>query len=328
MQLKLLLSIVAFYSAKNTIKWYGLLPNTVESMDKLVAMQVFITTVACGSQSGAAQKLGLSRPVVSRYLGELENWAGARLLHRTTRRLSLTDAGTEALARCRQLLEMAKGIQLSVGEPSGVPRGRLRLTASTTLGRSVLTNMIARFVELYPDVGVDMLLSDQTVSLVDERIDLAIRITNTLGPNVVARKLAQCRVLLCAAPAYLQRRAAPRHVEELSEHNCLLHSFYGKSTWTFRCGGDELAVPVTGNLSANDAAAIEQAVLYGAGLAMLPAYMALPLIDKGALLALLPECEAMPMDIYAIYATRKNMPVALSKLIEFLERSFKDARLG
>lgn len=219
-------------------------------MDKLVAMQVFITTVDCGSQSAAAQKLGLSRPVVSRYLGELEDWAGARLLHRTTRRLSLTDAGAEALARCRQLLELAKGIQLSVGEPSGVPRGRLH------------------------------------------------------------------------------RHGAPRHVEELSGHNCLLHSFYGKSTWTFRCGGEELAVPVTGNLSANDAAAIEQAVLYGAGLAMLPAYMALPLIDRGDLVALLPECEAMPMDIYAIYATRKNMPVALSKLIEFLERSFKDARLG
>lgn len=297
-------------------------------MDKLVAMQVFITTVDCGSQSAAAEKLGLSRPVVSRYLGELEDWAGARLLHRTTRRLSLTDAGTEALSRCRQLLEMAKGIQLSVGEPSGVPRGRLRITASTTLGRSVLTNMIAQFVDLYPGVGIDMLLSDQTVSLVDERIDLAIRITNTLGSNVVARKLAQCRVMLCASPAYLRRHAAPRHVDEIGKHNCLIHSFYSKGIWIFHCHGEELAVPVTGNLSANDAAAIEQAALCGAGLAMLPAYMALPLIEKGELVALLPECEAMPMDIYAIYATRKNMPVALSKLIEFLERSFRQARLG
>ncbi|MGK5026880.1 LysR family transcriptional regulator [Janthinobacterium sp. RB2R34] len=302
--------------------------NTVESMDKLVAMQVFITTVACGSQSGAAQKLGLSRPVVSRYLGELEDWAGARLLHRTTRRLSLTDAGTEALARCCQLLEMAKGIQAAVGEPSGVPRGRLRITASTTLGRSVLTNMIAQFLEIYPGVGVDMLLSDQTVSLVDERIDLAIRITNILDSNVVARKLAQCRVMLCASPAYLRRHATPRRVEELGSHNCLIHSFYGKGTWTFNCNGEELAVPVTGNFGANDASAIEQAVLHGAGLAMLPAYMALPLIDKGELVALLPECEAIPLNIYAIYATRKNMPLALSKLIEFLGISFKDARLG
>lgn len=296
-------------------------------MDKLMAMQVFVATVDSGSQSAAAEKLGMSRPVVSRYLVELEDWSGARLLHRTTRKLSLTAAGTDVYARSRELLELSQQMRQAVGEAGDTPRGRLRITASTTLGRSVLARLLAQFAAQYPAVSIDILLSDQLVDLVEQRIDLAVRITNSPGANMVARKLATCHVLLCAAPVYIGQHGAPQHPAQLRDHNCLTHATYGKNTWTFSKDGEQHEITVSGNISANDASAIEQTAICGAGLAMLPAYMALPLIAKGELVALLPGYEAMSMTIYAIYATRRNMPLALARLVDFLELRFRQEQL-
>ncbi|AZF14969.1 LysR family transcriptional regulator [Pseudomonas sp. R3-18-08] len=288
-------------------------------------MRVFVSVVDLGSQSAAADHLDLSRPVVSRYLAELEDWVGARLLHRTTRKLSLTAAGSETLPRCRQLLELCADMQAAVSEPDETPRGLLRLSVSTSFGQAQLGAAIAEYVKRYPLVTVDLQMLDRTVNLVDERIDLAIRTSNDLDPNLIARRLTVCRSVVCATPAYLQVHPAPQKVEDLARHNCLTHSYFGKNLWHFEENGEHVSVPVHGNITANEASTLLRVTLAGAGVAMLPSYQAGDLIRSGELVRLLPGAEPRQMNIYAVYASRKHMPSALRSLLDFLVLRFPEA---
>ncbi|WP_080942572.1 MULTISPECIES: LysR family transcriptional regulator [Pseudomonas] len=293
-------------------------------MDRLQAMRVFVTVVDLGSQSATAEHLDLSRPVVSRYLAELEDWVGARLMHRTTRKLSLTAAGTEILPRCRQMLELCGDMQAAVSTPQDAPRGMLRVSASPSFGQSQLASAMAEYVQRYPGVSVDLQMLDRTVNLVDERIDLAIRMSNDLDPNLIARRLTVCRSVICAAPRYLREHPIPQRVEDLSRHNCLTHSYVGKSLWHFEQDGDQVSVPVQGNISANEASTLLQATIAGAGVAMLPSYQAGPHIQNGELVRLLAHAEPRRMNMYAVYASRKHMPSALRSLLDFLVLKFPE----
>ncbi|MGN7742967.1 LysR family transcriptional regulator [Pseudomonas sp. 22526] len=293
-------------------------------MDRLQAMRVFVTVVDLGSQSAAADHLDLSRPVVSRYLAELEDWVGARLMHRTTRKLSLTAAGTEILPRCQQMLELSMDMQAAVSEPDDVPRGLLRISASTSFGQAQLADAMAAYVERYPGVSIDLQMLDRAVNLVDERIDLAIRASNDLDPNLIARRLTICRSVICASPAYLREHPTPQRVEELSQHNCLTHSYFGKSLWHFEQDGEQISVPVQGNISANDASTLLRATMAGAGVSMLPTYQAWVYIHSGELVRLLPQAEPRKMNMYAVYASRKHMPVALRSMLDFLVLRFPE----
>ena len=293
-------------------------------MDRLNAMRVFVTVVDLGSQSAAADHLDLSRPVVSRYLAELEAWVGARLLHRTTRKLSLTAAGNETLPRCRQLLELSEDMQAAVGSAGDTPRGLLRISVSTSFGQSQLAAAVTDYVRLNPGVTIDLQMLDRTVNLVDERIDLAIRTSRELDPSLIARQLTVCRSVLCASPAYLREHPAPRRVDDLSQHNCLTHSYFGKSLWHFEENGEHVSVPVHGNITANEASTLMRVTLAGAGVAMLPSYQAGELIRSGELVRLLPHAEPRQMNIYAVYASRKHMPSALRSLLDFLVLRFPE----
>jgi len=285
-------------------------------------MRVFVTGVDLGSQSAAADHLDLSRPVVSRYLAELEAWVGARLLHRTTRKLSLTAAGNETLPRCRQMLELSEDMQAAVGSAGDTPRGLLRISVSTSFGQSQLAAAVTDYVRLNPGVTIDLQMLDRTVNLVDERIDLAIRTSRELDPSLIARQLTVCRSVLCASPAYLREHPAPRRVDDLSQHNCLTHSYFGKSLWHFTCEGEELSVPVQGNISANEASTLLSATLSGAGVSLLPSYQAGVHVQRGDLVRLLPDAEPRVMNIYAVYASRKHMPAALRSMLDFLAQRF------
>ncbi|MFL1390114.1 LysR family transcriptional regulator [Pseudomonas tritici] len=293
-------------------------------MDRLQAMRVFVTVVDLGSQSAAADHLDLSRPVVSRYLAELEDWVGARLLHRTTRKLSLTAAGSETLPRCRQMLELCGDMQAAVSEPDDAPRGLLRLSVSTSFGQAQLAQAIAEYVKRYPLVTVDLQMLDRTVNLVDERIDLAIRTSNDLDPNLIARRLTVCRSVVCATPAYLLEHPAPQKVEDLAGHNCLTHSYFGKSLWHFEERGEHVSVPINGNITSNEASTLLRVTLAGAGVSMLPSYQAGDYIRRGELVRLLPDAEPRRMNIYAVYASRKHMPSALRSLLDFLVLRFPE----
>ncbi|MCX2889954.1 MULTISPECIES: LysR family transcriptional regulator [Pseudomonas] len=293
-------------------------------MDRLNAMRVFVCVVDLGSQSAAADHLQLSRPVVSRYLAELEEWVGARLMQRTTRKLSLTAAGQETLPRCRQLLELAGDLQAAVQQPDDPPRGALRISVSTSFGQAQLVDAVAAYVRHYPGVKVELQLLDRTVNLVDERIDLAIRTSNDLDPNLIARRLSVCRSVVCAAPGYLREHGTPQQVEELSRHNCLTHAYFGHNLWHFEVAGQQVAVPVAGNISANEVMALQKAALAGAGIAMLPTYQAAEALRTGELVRLLPEAKPRELNLNAVYTSRKHMPATLRSMLDFLVQRFKD----
>ncbi len=285
-------------------------------------MRVFVSVVDLGSQSAAADHLDLSRPVVSRYLAELEDWVGARLMQRTTRRLSLTAAGQESLPRCRQMLELAGDIQAAVSAPDEAPRGELRISVSTSFGQAQLMDAIADYVKRYPGVKIDLQMLDRTVNLVDERIDLAIRTSNDLDPNLIARRLTVCRSVICASPAYLREHPTPLQVQDLARHNCLTHSYFGRSLWHFEVEGESVSVPVQGNISANEAMTLQRAALAGAGIAMLPTYQAAPALHSGELLRLLPQAKPRELNLNAVYTSRKHMPATLRSMLDFLAERF------
>lgn len=293
-------------------------------MDTLKAMEVFVAVVDCGSQSAAAEKLDLSRPVVSRYLAELEEWSGSRLLHRTTRRLGLTDAGSEMLPRCRHLLEVANDMRGASAMTENEPHGLLRITASSSFAQAQMAQAVTAYIKKYPKVGVELLLLDRTVNLVDERIDLAIRITNDLDDQLIARQLSVCRSVVCASPAYLREHGTPVHADELLLHQCLTHYYHGKNVWVFERNGEQVSYPVRSAIGANEVTVLMQAARAGAGIALLPTYLAAPYIRSGELVALLPDYKAVELGIYGVYASRKHMPAALRTMLDFLVEYFTD----
>jgi len=287
-------------------------------MDRLQAMQVFVEVADRGSLSAAAVHLDMSRAMVSRYLAEMEQWVGVRLLHRTTRRLSLTPAGAETLPRCRQMLDMVGDLHSAVATPEDTPRGLLRITTSMSFGARHLAPAVTDYVKRHPGTSVDLMLVERAVNLVEERVDLAVRITNDLDPNLIARKLAECRSVVCASPEYLAREGVPARIEDLSLRNCLTHSYFGKSLWRFERDGEPVDVPVGGSISANEVSVLCSAAVEGAGIAMLPTYYAAEYIASGKLQVVLPQCKPQVLGIYGVYASRRQMPLILRSMLDYL----------
>ena len=293
-------------------------------MDRLTATRVFVEVVERGSQTAAADALEMSRAMVSRYLGELETWVGARLLHRTTRKLSLTGAGEQLLGQCREMLAMADAMQSVSRTDEAAPRGTLRIACSQSLAQAWLVHALDDFTRLYPQVSVDLLVGSQAVNLVEARIDLALRITNQLDPNLIARQLAVCRSVVCATPAYLARHGTPQRPEELAQHNCLSYAYFGRSIWEFTRAGEPHAVAVSGNLSANESMVLLEAVLADIGISLQPRYSVGAHLRSGALVQLLPDYEPQQLGIHALYGTRRQMPPALRALLDFLIQRLAD----
>ncbi|MVW76878.1 LysR family transcriptional regulator [Pseudomonas xionganensis] len=293
-------------------------------MDRLTAMRVFVEVVERGSQTAAADALEMSRAMVSRYLGELEAWVGARLLHRTTRKLSLTGAGELLLGQCREMLAVAETMQGVGRMGQAAPRGTLRIACSQSLAQAWLVHALDEFTRLYPQVSIELVVGSQAVNLVEARIDLALRITNQLDPNLIARQLAVCRSVVCATPAYLARHGTPQRPEELAQHNCLSYAYFGRSIWEFSRAGEPQAVAVSGNLSANESMVLLEAALADSGISLQPRYSVAAHLRSGALVQLLPDYEPQQLGIHALYGTRRQMPAALRALLDFLIERLAD----
>jgi DNA-binding transcriptional LysR family regulator len=291
-------------------------------MDRLTATQVFIEVAERGSLTQTAERLDMSQAMVSRYLAAMESWVGTRLLHRTTRRIALTDAGQAVLASCRQMLELAEDVQHMAGNRSREPEGRLRVATSSSFAEAQLTSAIVDFQRLHARVQVDVLVADRAVDLVEERIDLAVRITNALDPAVVARPLAQCRSVLCASPDYVARNGRPANVDELRAHRFVTHAFGSGTQYRFRHGGKTVEVQVSGTLFTNETAILRRAVLDGAGLGMLPTYYVGDDLRRGALVRVLPDHDPEPLGVHAVYLSRRHRPLALQLLLDFLAQRF------
>lgn len=289
-------------------------------MDRIVAARVFVAIVDQGSLAGAARTLDMSRAMVTRYLSEMEAWAGARLLHRSTRRLGLTPAGDATLERCRHLLEIAQ--QMTTEGDDVLPHGLLRIACPGSLAQEVLVTVIADYLKAYPRMAIDLQTASHPVNLVEERIDLAIRITNQLDPTMITRKLATCRSVVCASPAYLASRDPIRQIGDLARHNCLTYTYFGRSAWQFDYQGKQYDVPVSGNLSSNESSTLLRAALDGAGIVMQPMYAVSGLIASGQLVDVLPQYQPKELAIFAIYTSRQHQSAGLRSLLDYLAHWF------
>ncbi|MNS81100.1 HTH-type transcriptional regulator DmlR [compost metagenome] len=291
-------------------------------MDRLTAMRVFIEIVDRGSVSAAADTLGMSRAMASRYLEGLEDWLGARLLHRTTRRLALSDAGERALANCREMVALAEDVAALTSQGGGEAHGRLRLTSSPAFAQAQLTSAVVDFQALHPLVEIELILVDRAVNLVEDRIDLAVRLSNRIDPGLVARRLAICHSVLCASPAYLKRAGVPKSPEDLRTHRCITHSTAFAPEYNLRLEGQLTTIEAQGILTANETSIMRAAALAGAGIAMLPTFYVGDDLARGALQPVLPKYALDPLDIQAVYLSRRHQPKPLRLLIEFLADRF------
>ena len=291
-------------------------------MDRLTAIRVFVEVADCRSLTQAAERLDMSRAMASRYIGSLEEWLGARLLHRTTRRISLSDAGEEALPRCRQMLALSEEVQAVAGSRNDEPTGKLRITTSLSFAQAQLTAAVVEFQAKYPRVEVELFAVDRSVNLVEERIDVAVRITNVLDDTFVARKLGLCRSVLCASPDYVKRHGQPAIPGDLALHNCVTHAFGNRAEYRLRRKGQTVAVAVRGSLFSNETAVLREAVLAGAGIALLPTYYVVEELQRGTLVRLLPDYEPEPLGIHAVYLSRQHQSQALKLLIDMLAQRF------
>ncbi|OAT24689.1 LysR family transcriptional regulator [Proteus myxofaciens] len=291
-------------------------------MDKIKASEVFVTIVKQGSMIKAADYLNMSRAMVTRYLLEMEEWAGVRLLHRTTRQQSLTSVGERVYQQSLELLELAESIPASTPKERHQISGLVRITSSQSLANSILSVAISEFMQQYPLIAVDLQITNQTVNLIEERIDIALRITNHLEPNLIARSLATCISVVCASKDYLEKEGIPQSPDELVHHQCLTYRFFGRSLWEFIQGDEHYSVPVGGNLSANESVVLLQATLKGMGISLQPYYSVKPYLENNELIQLLTHYQAKPMGIYAVLASRQNMPVAVRTLLDFLVEWF------
>lgn len=232
--------------------------------------------------------------------------------------LSVTGPGEEALNRARAMLALGEEMEHLAIRSDEAPKGQLRITSSYSLSEALLVQAADDYLARYPGTAIDILLLDRTVNLVEERIDLAVRITNDLDPNLVARRLGTCHSVVCASPAYLARHAPPQQVQDLALHNCLTYTYFGKSLWEFQGPDGPESVPVSGNLSANISNLLLAATLDGAGISLQPAYSVQAHLESGALVPLLTQWQPKQLGVYAVYGTRKQMSPLLRSFLDFL----------
>ncbi|MDC0728346.1 LysR family transcriptional regulator [Phytobacter diazotrophicus] len=288
-------------------------------MDRIMAAMTYNRICELGSLSAAARSLGISRPMVSRYLDEMEKWAGARLIHRSTRRLTLTPAGEKILEKTRQLASLSQDIE---GDATRLtPAGTLRIACAHFTATHLLGPVIPAFLARYPALRIEVDINNQPVSLVGERIDLAIRITNSPEPGVIARALGECRSVLCASPAYLARAGQPETLDDLAQHNCLHYSRFSGQSWTFRDPEKgTVAVAVNGNFSAGISSLLCDMAMADVGLALVPEIEARVGLQSGQLVSVLPQLEPQPLGIYGLYQSRDHQHAALGLFLDAIKQ--------
>ncbi len=285
-------------------------------------MQVFVEVASSGSFSATANKLDMSRAMVTRYVGELEQWLGARLLQRTTRSVTLTDAGESCVRRSQQMLALMENVEEETAIYGDALRGQLRITCSVSFAYAQMAAVVVDFLKLHPQLKIDLNASEAALNLVEARIDLAIRISAEPDPMLIGRVLAPCASRIVASPAYLAEYGRPLVPADLSNHRCLSYANFGKSVWQLSRGDEHTQVSVASQFSANEATALLRAALAGGGVALQPTYLASSHLQDGSLQAVLPDWKVPDMEIYALYSSRKHLSPAVRALMDFLVARF------
>ena len=293
-------------------------------MDRFNALRVFAQVVESGGFSRAAERLELSTTAVSRQVADLEAHLQTRLLNRTTRRLSLTESGQAFYGRAVQLLHDLQEAEQEASKAAITPRGTIRLTASVNFGTRQVAPAIAGFLARHPDVKFDVQLSDRIVDLVEEGFDLAIRIGGAGSENLVARKLGETRLVLCASPEYLRRHGAPATPQDLARHNCFTYEYAApRNQWPFRGrDGREGPVRISGTVHSNSGDLNAALAARGAGVAYEPDFIVDDELRAGRLVALLPDYTVPLSPIYAVYPTRKHLSAKVRLFVDYLAARF------
>jgi DNA-binding transcriptional LysR family regulator len=292
-------------------------------MDRVTSMAVFVRSVEGGSLAAAARHFGLSHAMVSKHLRGLEQSLGVRLLTLTTRRLTLTEAGANYFRRCVQILADIEEANREAMQVQAVPRGLLRLTAPVTFGEQHLAPALAEFLARYPEIVLDVELTDRFSDLIDEGFDLALRIGRLPDSSLVARRLGASPMRTCAAPAYLARHGTPAHPSELAHHRCLyLNGVTAPGEWWYEIDGSRTTVQVDGPLRTNSMALACRAARQGVGVVFGPAFALEPMIATGDLVPVLADFESRALDIHALYLSKRHMSKKLRLLIDFLAARF------
>jgi len=289
-------------------------------LDRLNAMRSFVEVATCSSFTQAAEQLGMSRLQVSRHVQEVESWLKQRLLHRTTRKVSLTTAGEAALIRCERILHETAELEVSALNMTEQLSGVVRISAPIGLTQNLLLDVVEAFTELHPQVTIELFASDRFTQLVDERIDIALRHTDQPDENLIARKLMKIDSVICASPDYLERHDPIKHITDLRDHNCFRH--LGLSHWQFVKDNQQHSVEVSGSITANDVGVLVRAACRGKGIVRLPCDIANPIIANGELVPILTDFVVPSSTLWAVYLSRSYQLPVVRQFIDFVAQTW------
>jgi DNA-binding transcriptional LysR family regulator len=291
-------------------------------MDKLRSMEVFVGVVGAGSFTAAATALAMSTVMVSKHIAALERALGARLLHRTTRSLSLTEIGEQYCEECRHILALVAAADSGAQAMRATPRGTIKLSAPVAFGSECLVPGLADYLARYPDVSLDLELSNRISDVVEEGLDAAIRIGHLKNSAMIARPLRPVRMIICAAPAYLERFGTPATAAELGAHHCLDFLHWRRDVrWRIEGSAPNAALPAP-RLRSNNGQALKQAALAGLGIVMQAEVVLADAIARGELIPILRHCPPAPRPMHLIYPRERQSTPKLGSFIEFVVERF------
>ncbi len=293
-------------------------------LDRITGMRIFVRAVSAGSLSAAGRHLGISPAMATKHVDALEAHLGVKLLHRTTRRLSLTEAGNDYLEACLRILPEIEEAEASAASQRVEARGLLRMNVPLTFGSRYIAPLVPAFSQRHPAVRVELGLNDSQVDLIDGGWDMAVRIGRLADSTLQARRLADCPLVVCAAPAYLDERGVPRKVADLAQHNCLSYTLSQSKDWAFGRDGNA-RVTVSGDLLANNGSALVAAAVGGQGIIYQPQFIVAGALRRGELVVLELDKPAMDVGgIHLLYPPDRRPPAKVRVMADYLVESFKD----
>ncbi len=293
-------------------------------MDKFKEMQAFVAVAESGSFVNAADALETSKAAVSRYVAQLEERLGVRLMNRTTRRQSLTDEGHAFLVHCKETLALIDDAEQEIQNKRSSPTGLIRINAPLTFGILHLAPLWGKFMALYPQVELEVTLSDRIVDLVDEGYDIAVRIASLPSSTLISRKLASTSLVVCASPKYLKGKAKLAHPSDLKNHSVISYSYLATGDeWVFDGPDGQVRVKTKPRIHTNNGDTCRSAALAHQGIVLQPTFLVGPDIHKGDLVALLPDFKTIELGIYAVYPSRKLVAPRIRALVDFLVKEFE-----
>jgi DNA-binding transcriptional LysR family regulator len=289
-------------------------------MDRLQAMHLFVRVAELSSFSAVAQQMGLARSAVTRQIAALEQHLGIKLMVRSTRRLMLTSAGAAYLEKCRVILNLVEAAETGVAEERQTPRGMIRISLPLTYGLMRVAPILLDFARRYPEVQLDMDYTDRRVNLIEEAIDLSVRITSRLGATEIARRIGSSQLQAVASPSYLAEHGVPLHPSRLINHECLSYTTTAESkqTWSFEIDGVLTAYPVRARIHSNNGEALNDAVERGLGIALQPDFIIERSLQSGKVVTILNEFPLPELGIYAMLPSNRQVPHRVRVLMDFL----------